>query len=663
MSIVLKLLKKVKKTLLISRKRIKTLSRSTHDSELRQSLINRMLGGYEERTKIQKHAINAALNEDWTSANKYYKELNSITSSHKDDKDLELSNEALANISIIKIINDLSTYKNNIQKYQKAILKSPPKIAIVTANTGNYDSVKPPIKINPKFDYIIYSDVPLPNYGIYKIKPIPYYDSDPTRRARYIKTNLNKFTLQYDYAVWIDSNIIMVEDVESLITPLIKNKSLIGALPHPIRTNVLEEANACIRAEKDDPTAIKKQIKYYTKEITKNLDLIESNFMFYKIKEAKLNNFFSTWWQQINNFSKRDQLSFGYSIKKNRLSWSKIYKNYNVRNHPYFAIIRHSQHLPALDYLQNQLNQGKKDIVFTESTYSIPKKHFKETSKIDIIYCVHNALDDVIECLDSVSKTRTKNTHLIIVDDGSDKQTSDYLDYFKTVNKWVSLERNKTASGYTKAVNKGIRRSSAPFVILLNSDTIVTTNWIQKMVEVMINTPNCGIVGPLSSAASHQSIPNIEGKDGQTAVNDLADKLGPNDINNHVEKWSLNREYYPHVPLIHGFCMLINRSVFDKIGIMDEKKFPRGYGEENDFCFRASDAGFSLVVATNTYIYHKKSKSYSNNEARRKLMDEGANMLRSTYGIQRIQRSVISMVDNPDLKYYRQKTKKLYHKP
>ena len=72
-------------------------------------------------------------------------------------------------------------------------------------------------------------------------------------------------------------------------------------------------------------------------------------------------------------------------------------------------------------------------------------------------------------------------------------------------------------NGYTKAANIGIRKSHADYIVLLNSDTIVTNNWIEKLIISLLTTPNAGIVGPMSNAASYQSIPNIKGTGKQTA--------------------------------------------------------------------------------------------------------------------------------------------------
>jgi GT2 family glycosyltransferase len=71
-------------------------------------------------------------------------------------------------------------------------------------------------------------------------------------------------------------------------------------------------------------------------------------------------------------------------------------------------------------------------------------------------------------------------------------------------------------------------------------------------------------------------------------------------------------------------------------------------GRKNDYCFRAADAGFSLVIATHTYVFHAKSESYSDSE-RVTLMKAASETFRSLHGRPRIERAVRTMQENPIL--------------
>ena len=74
------------------------------------------------------------------------------------------------------------------------------------------------------------------------------------------------------------------------------------------------------------------------------------------------------------------------------------------------------------------------------------------------------------------------------------------------------------------------------------------------------------------------------------------------------------------MPFLNGFCLLIRRAVLEGVGLFDEANFGEGYGEENDYCLRARNAGWTLALADDTYIYHAQSRSY-NPERRKNLSD------------------------------------------
>ena len=112
--------------------------------------------------------------------------------------------------------------------------------------------------------------------------------------------------------------------------------------------------------------------------------------------------------------------------------------------------------------------------------------------KIDIIIPVNNALLDVRKCLGSVEKSLLEGKHnLIIVDDGSDEETKEYLREFATIrNRYVTLIRNESTQKYTKSANIGLKASTSDYVILLNSDTVVSLNWTKKLIEYTEQSSN-----------------------------------------------------------------------------------------------------------------------------------------------------------------------------
>lgn len=226
----------------------------------------------------------------------------------------------------------------------------------------------------------------------------------------------------------------------------------------------------------------------------------------------------------------------------------------------------------------------------------------------DVVVCVHNALEDVKRCLWSLLAKTDHPFHLVLVNDGSDDATSDYLTRFADVHPVVTLIHNQQPPhGYTVAANLGLRSSTGGYVILLNSDTIVTQGWLDRLISCGESDERIGILGPLSNAASHQSVPLLRDQ-GAWATNPLPGWLTPDGMGSVVAHSS--QHAVPRLPFINGFCYAIKRRVIDEVGYFDEERFAAGYCEENDLSHRAREAGFELAVADDAYVYHAKSKSY-----------------------------------------------------
>lgn len=265
---------------------------------------------------------------------------------------------------------------------------------------------------------------------------------------------------------------------------------------------------------------------------------------------------------------------------------------------------------------------------------------------VDIIICVYNALDDVRRCPESVVRHTAVPYRLIIVDDGSDAETAAYLQHFTKVHEHVLLLRNHEPSGYTKAANQGLRAAIGAEIVLLNSDTIVTRRWLEHLLACLHSDSNIGIAGPLSNAASYQSVPERYDPGGDWALNPVPPGWNIDQIAAAVTQ--IATFTFPRVPFVNGFCLAIKRAVIEAIGYFDEERFPEGYGEENDFCLRAADAGFALAIADQAYVYHAKSRSFTH-ARRRALGKSGRAKLLDKYGSERLAADEARLREEPTL--------------
>jgi GT2 family glycosyltransferase/glycosyltransferase involved in cell wall biosynthesis len=259
---------------------------------------------------------------------------------------------------------------------------------------------------------------------------------------------------------------------------------------------------------------------------------------------------------------------------------------------------------------------------------------------VDVIVCVHDALEDLRLCLWSLTHKTGRRFRLIVVDDGSEPATGEYLDAFAARLPQVTLiHRREPPHGYTLAANAGLRASSGDYVVLLNSDTVVTPGWLARIVARGEREERVGVLGPLSNAASHQSVPALR-HEGAWATNALPDWLTVDGAALAARRGTPTIN--AHLPFLNGFCYAIKRAVIDAIGYLDEERFPSGYCEENDYSQRARDAGFELAVVEDAYVYHAKSRSFGP-AGRDELAQRNYGLFRAKHGPEQIDALVASM--------------------
>lgn len=225
-----------------------------------------------------------------------------------------------------------------------------------------------------------------------------------------------------------------------------------------------------------------------------------------------------------------------------------------------------------------------------------------------IVLPVYNGGREVRACLRALSAAATGPMQVIVVDDGSRGLTAEMLREEAARDPRLVLHRRDTNRGYTKSINEGVTLGGADWLVVLNSDTVVPKGWLDRLHAAARARPGAGMVGPLSNAASWQSLPAVKRPDGSWSTNDAIRPEHLDRVQALLD--AVTERAYPDFPLLNGFCTLISREVFDRVGLYDEEAFPMGYGEETDLCLRARAAGFRLIVADDCFVFHHKSVSF-----------------------------------------------------
>lgn len=256
---------------------------------------------------------------------------------------------------------------------------------------------------------------------------------------------------------------------------------------------------------------------------------------------------------------------------------------------------------------------------------------------IDIVIPIYNGYDDVQLCMESVRKYTdlTKHYVLLINDCSPDGRIRPYLD--SQAEEHIIVMHNEKNQGFSANVNKGMMYSDRD-VILLNSDTIVTKNWVEKILRCAYASKSTGTVTPLSNSATLCSVP-IMCQDNPVPENVTIDEYAE-----IIERCSLRR--YPRITVAMGFCMFIKQHVIEETGLFDAATFERGYGEENDFCNRAEQLGYRHVMCDDTFIYHKGTASFDTKE-KMALCEAHDKILNERYPVQMWKNHLYCM-NNPD---------------
>lgn len=237
---------------------------------------------------------------------------------------------------------------------------------------------------------------------------------------------------------------------------------------------------------------------------------------------------------------------------------------------------------------------------------------------VDIIIPVYGGLQETRQCLDSVLSNPQKTPfELIVIDDASPEQDlKAFLEHLAKDGS-ITLLRNKNNIGFAASVNRGMALHPDRDVVLLNSDTEVANDWLDRIRGCALSDPEIGTVTPFSNNATICSYPVF------CRENSLPQGWDVRSLDRLFS--DTNSGAIIDIPTAVGFCMYIKRRCLDQLGLFDEKSFGPGYGEENDFCMKAAKAGWRHVLCGDTFVYHTGGASFS--ESKEHLQKQGTETL------------------------------------
>jgi len=189
---------------------------------------------------------------------------------------------------------------------------------IYTAIIGDYDNLTNPRVITPGWKYVCFTDseklFKARKDYIWDIRMVKDSSLKSAKFARKIKICHFGFLPGFDISIWVDANIVVNCNLDLFLQKYHRVDKDFTIMKHPHRNCVYEEAEECIRRKKGFRDVIIRQIEKYRKEgFPPNQGLVASGVIVRPFNE-KVNYFMKHWWEQVEKYSKRDQISFNYVL-------------------------------------------------------------------------------------------------------------------------------------------------------------------------------------------------------------------------------------------------------------------------------------------------------------------------------------------------------------
>lgn len=231
---------------------------------------------------------------------------------------------------------------------------------------------------------------------------------------------------------------------------------------------------------------------------------------------------------------------------------------------------------------------------------------------ITVVIPVYNQRQLTLDCIDSVLSARVEQNYQIVVvnDCSTDRKLQKALENLNR-NPRVRTISNSENLGFTKSANRGMSLAADDsHPLLLNSDTIVYDFWLDALNDCLMSGPNVATVTPLT---------NQKGSHISCYPHNLWNDIDYPELDGRVLAELAYRHCRRAAVDVHtgvGFCMLINREAIKSVGLFDEVNFPRGYGEESDFCYRTRKVGWRHLVCGGTFVTHLHAQSFGAEKTR-----------------------------------------------
>lgn len=193
------------------------------------------------------------------------------------------------------------------------------KFCIYTVIAGGYDSIKQPEVTDERFDYILFSDTPVENPGVWELRPIPFQADNKWQNSRYPKINPHIVLREYDAWLYIDGTIVITSsEVYNRCVELYDQGVEWGGMVHQCRDCIYDEINAILGQQWVHDYEVLDWYHFLrTEHFPEHWGMYENNIIF-RANTPSVKTVDEAWWEYVSQYLvRRDQFVLMYAIWKN----------------------------------------------------------------------------------------------------------------------------------------------------------------------------------------------------------------------------------------------------------------------------------------------------------------------------------------------------------
>ncbi len=231
--------------------------------------------------------------------------------------------------------------------------------------------------------------------------------------------------------------------------------------------------------------------------------------------------------------------------------------------------------------------------------------------RVSVIVLTYNNWAYTEACLHSLDASGDYgDLEIVVVDnastDGTVNRLAAWLEGPAPRGQVRRLILNAENLGFAAGNNVGLQAAGGEFLVLLNNDTYVTPGWVRTICAHFRSDPRLGLLGPVTNNIGNEARIEIAYQD----MGEMVEQARRYTLANPGRRYPMRTVAF--------FCVAMPRHVYEAVGGLDER-YGVGFFEDDDYCRRVEQDGWSIACAEDVFVHHHLSASFDNMQSDQKL--------------------------------------------